>query len=577
MRHKVYFINQQKEWMAEEGQTLAQVCAQAGFPLNLVCGGKGTCGKCKIIVEREGKKKQVLACQTLVTREERIYLETEDYTHTGNVLTEGNGKKMMCHPSVKKRYRRKEELMPERYGAFFKKMKLEVMRKFSTFCTEYDFEGCTFVYFKDEVIDVQKGDTTKECYGMAVDIGTTTVACYFYDLIQGRLLAVKSGLNQQVMHGADVIARISFAGEKTENLKKLQDLVRETINTQLDEAEKEIKGIKENLYHIVLCGNSTMQHFFYGFSPQLLGRSPFVTITKELVRTTIQETGLHGASEGVAEFLPLLGGFVGADTVAVLLTVPEDQKYIVVDLGTNGEIVVGDQQGYVYASTACGPALEGGNIACGMRGTTGAIEKVSLENDGVRLQVIGEGQPRGLCGSGILDTVAMLRKAGWINETGNLLSAKEYEEHYSKSPLEECVHEVEPYNRGFYLDEKEPSVYLSQKDIRQIQLAKSAIFSGCMTLLKEKGMTLEDVDVLLLAGAFGNYIDVDHALFLGLLPPVRREKIVPIGNGAGQGVQAFLLDQRYREKLKNICQKGSPVELAENAAFMELYLSHMNF
>ena len=271
-------------------------------------------------------------------------------------------------------------------------------------------------------------------------------------------------------------------------------------------------------------------------------------------------------------------GFVGADTTSVLLTLTKKDKiYLMVDLGTNGELAVGTFPKFLAASTACGPALEGGNIACGMRGTNGAIEKVSFKNNQLTYKVIGEGTPQGLCGSAIIDAVAELRKAGLIDETGTLLDPDECRRMNPYSPWIRYLHEAEEYNMAFYFTEGEHPVYISQKDIRQIQMAKSSICSGCLTLLEEAGLTLESIDYLVLAGAFGNYIDIDNALSIGLLPPVSREKIISIGNGAGQGVQSFLLDQSYRVRAKNITNNCIHVSLAENKKFMESYIKNMNF
>lgn len=588
MSYKVRFVNQDTEIFVEGG-TLAQACNKAGYPLNLVCGGKGTCGKCKITVKRDEVFKQVLACREEVRQDEEVYLEEKDYTHEGSVLTRSNLIGVGFHPSVKKVYRTKENLMPKHCGSFLKCVTIPVMQKFAALSAEYDFEGCTFVYYEDKIIDVQEGDTTDVCYGAAVDIGTTTVVCYIYDLVNNRLVKTKSGLNKQIVHGADVIARNVFAQESPENLRELQCLIQETINEMLDEAVREEPNMEGNIYHMVICGNSTMQHLFYGLNPANLGVSPFANITAESVVSSGKEAEMHCAPEGVVEFLPLLGGFVGADTASVLLTLEEDdKKYIMIDLGTNGEIGVGNHNGFLISSTACGPALEGGNIACGMRGTVGAIEKIVIEDDEVKWKVIGNVSPQGLCGSAIIDAVAELRKVGLIDDAGTLLSAEQYKKSHPGSGLYKRLREVEEYNLAFYFtditdedteNKKEGGkpIYLCQKDIRQIQLAKSSIYSGCMTLLAEYGITPDDVDALVLAGAFGNYIDIDNALSIGLLPPVTREKIISIGNGAGKGVQSLLLDANCREKLQNIPARSTHVELADNPNFMELYIMNMNF
>ena len=212
-----------------------------------------------------------------------------------------------------------------------------------------------------------------------------------------------------------------------------------------------------------------------------------------------------------------------------------------------------------------------------MRGTNGAIEKVSFKNNQLTYKVIGEGTPQGLCGSAIIDAVAELRKAGLIDEAGTLLDPDECRRMNPYSPWIRYLHEAEEYNMAFYFTEGEHPVYISQKDIRQIQMAKSSICSGCLALLEEAGLTLESIDYLVLAGAFDNYIDIDNALSIGLLPPVSREKIISIGNGAGQGVQSFLLDQSYRVRAKNIANNCIHVSLAENKKFMESYIKNMNF
>ena len=269
---------------------------------------------------------------------------------------------------------------------------------------------------------------------------------------------------------------------------------------------------------------------------------------------------------------------MGADTAAVLLTLPTDAgPCLMVDLGTNGEIAVGSGAGYKVASTACGPALEGGNIACGMRGMEGAIERVSLRDGRLTYRVIGGTEPLGLCGSAIIDAVAELRRAGIIDESGRLLPRDEFLAQHPDSPLAEYLGEAGEYNTAFYFTRGDRPVYLSQHDVRQIQLAKSSIFSGCMTLLEEAGLSPGQLDALYLAGAFGNYIDIDRALEIGLLPPVPRDRIFSIGNGAGQGVQMCLLDLAEMDRCKALPASIEHVELATSPKFMETYIMNMNF
>lgn len=619
MSYQVYFINQKKT-LTVEGGTVAAACEKAGFPLNLVCGGNGTCGKCAINIKCNTKQEpqKVLACQTNITEDMTIYLEKSDYIQKASVLTKSVPLELELRPSISKKYLTKKEILAKlkKEGTFFQQdiksqgmtsqntnatnaqdiqssntnfqtinlgdnpIPLSVMQKFSTLNVDRNFSGCTFVYFQEQIIGIEADDTTTSCYGAAADIGTTTVALYIYNLNTGKLVTVKSALNKQTIYGADVIARNAAVRDNPEMLLKMREAIVDTLNEMFTEAVSEQPDLKDNIYHIVLCGNSTMQHLFYGLNPYYLGVNPFANITKEIIITSGKETGLCCNADAAVEFLPLLGGFVGADTTSVLLTLTkEKKKYLMIDLGTNGELAVGSFPDFLVASTACGPALEGGNIACGMRGTTGAIEKISLKNNRLTYKVIGDVEADGLCGSAIIDAVAELRRIGMIDETGTLLGPDEYRRINPFNPLIKHLHEAEEYNMAFYFtegSENTPPVYISQKDIRQIQLAKSSIYSGCITLLEETGITLEQIDALVLAGAFGNYIDIDNALAIGLLPNIDREKIISIGNGAGQGVQSLLLDKSYRLRAKKISENCTHLSLAENKKFMDEYIKNMN-
>lgn len=616
MSYQIHFINQKKK-MTVAGGTIASACEKAGFPLNLICGGNGTCGKCAVNIKCNTKQEieRVLACQTIITEDMTIYLEESDYKQKAVVLTKAVPLELELCPSISKKYIPKEKILEKltKDGTFFPQniksqgmqsqnadskdiksqntnslnmyfwdspIALSVIQKFSMLNADKDFSGCTFVYFNERIIDVEKDDTTTYCYGVAVDIGTTTVALYIYNLNTGELVTTKSALNKQTIYGADVISRNAAVRDNPEMLLKMREAIVNTINEMLTEAAGEQPDLKDNVYHIVLCGNSTMQHLFYGLNPYYLGVNPFANIIKEAVIATGKEAELQCNSNAVVEFLPLLGGFVGADTTSVLLTLKEKEKtYLMVDLGTNGELAIGSYPDFFVASTACGPALEGGNIACGMRGTTGAIEKISLKNNRLTYKVIGNVEPKGLCGSAIIDAVAELHRVGLIDETGTLLGPDEYRGINPFSPLIKYLHEAEEYNMAFYFTEGSegiPPVYISQKDIRQIQLAKSSIYSGCIALLEEANVSLEQVDALILAGAFGNYIDIDNALSIGLLPKITREKIISVGNGAGQGVQTLLLDKSYRLRAKKISENCTHISLAENKKFMDEYIKNMS-
>ena len=560
------------------GGTLAEACARLGHPLELVCGGNGRCGKCDVLVERGGVRETVRACVTPVTEDITVFFPDAG-SGGAQILTEGGAHSAFA-PAVTKTVLSPAEREPEHCGACLPGVSLAAARQFSRANRGADGEPLTFIRCGGTLLGVQRGDTARRLFGAAVDIGTTTVAMYIYDLTTGALLHTGSALNGQIRYGADVIARIQHVIEHADGLAALNRAVLDTVDGLLAAAAAAVPGLSDDLWQLVFCGNSTMQHLFLGVDPSALGAEPFASVTADAVRASAGEIGLQNCPpDALVEFLPLLGGFVGADTTAVLLGVPEEGVHLVIDLGTNGEIAVGNaHDGFLTSSTACGPALEGGSIECGMRGAEGAIDHADITPDGeLRFHVLGGGEAKGLCGSGIIDMTAALLRCGLVDMTGRLLPREEYAAEHPDSPLLDRLAPVGEYNNAFFLTRGEHPVYLSQDDIRQIQLAKSSICAGCLTLCRERGVAPEQLDSLILAGAFGNYIDVDSALYIGLLPAVPRGKIAAVGNGAGSGVCRCLLDRAESARCGHIRAVTRHVELNASSEFMEQYIMNMNF
>lgn len=576
--YQISFINQNKS-LRVNGGTLAEACTEAGFPLDLVCGGKGTCGKCSVSIESNGQKRNELACKFEISEDLIIYLESAQFLDQASLLTDHlKPQHISFNPALSKTHFRPSEMTPEIYDDHLLKASVPLLQKFSEIINAADKDGFTAVYHQEQIIDFHPGDTSEWLYGGAIDIGTTSVVLYIYDLNSGELIQTESSLNKQINFGADVISRILSCQEQNTALAELNRCIRSTIDNLLEKCYLSHPHLRAHLYQLILCGNSTMQHLFFKLNPIALGVFPFSNITQNSILTNNIHCDLNLPDFSIIEFLPLLGGFVGADTTAVLLTLPQDEKkYLMIDLGTNGEIAVGNTRQFYTASTACGPALEGANIECGMRASEGAIEKITLDDDAISIKVIGDIEPIGLCGSAIVDAVAVLRSVGIIDETGYLLTPDEYQEKQPGSALVSHLALLDTDDVVFYFSRDKVPVYLSQKDIRQIQLAKSSIFSGCMTLLKECNLSLDDIDELVLAGAFGNFIDIDNALAIGLLPPMPTEKIISIGNGAGHGVQLCLLNQHENKRTKSIQARTKQVKLADSPDFMEAYIMNMNF
>jgi len=580
-KYSINFINQNINILVDEGITIAKACEMAGFPLDLVCNGRGICGKCKVAIEDKYGKSTVLACASKIRGDIIIYLNNENYSYKANILENSNEENDIAqlNPSLSK-YFIDIRSIKKTENEYLKKCDLYVLKKFSNLIYEKDCEGITYIDYENQIIDVQSNDTTKYLYGVSVDIGTTTVVLYIFDLNTGEKLKTYSNFNMQISMGADVISRIMYSKNYDNGLKELNEKIINTINIMLNKANLELPEFKNNLYNMVLCGNGTMQHLFFNLRPDGLGMSPFVNITKDYIECFGKEISLNCPDRCKVVFLPLLGGFVGSDTTSVLLTIPDDNKNrLIIDLGTNGEIAVGNIDGYFVASTACGPALEGGNIECGMRGTSGAIEGCKIEQDNVVLKIIGNVEPKGICGSGIIDAVAQLLKENIIDNTGRLVTKEEYLMIKPHSKLRDRLVKINEINCFVISCSNNEMIYISQKDIRQIQLAKSSIYSGCMSLIEANNLNLNlnKVDEIVLSGAFGNYIDVDNAIYIGLIPNVNKFKIKNIGNGAGKGVSIFILDKEIKNKCDKIINNTTHYELANDGVFAELYVDNMNF
>lgn len=581
---EVLFPNQGRSLLLPRGITLADACEAADFPLDLVCSGRGTCGKCRIwIREADGSQHEVLACRTRLDRPLHILLKEEDYIHRAQLMTAGHSQRLYdFSPSLAKRYVAPEQLTPAYCGQVLDMDAPLLLAELSRLMQQSDAsgqpqpteQGLTLIYHGEELLAIQRGNSTAQLYGAACDIGTTSVALYIFDLVSGKLLHTGSALNGQITHGADVISRISYCQSRPDGTQELQRLILDTLDQLLTEASEKVPGLLQDLFSLAICGNTTMQHLFFGFYPGALGHSPFVSLSHHTQTCRAGDLNLKLPANCHVTFLPLLGGFVGADTTAVLLTLPEDNKLrLAIDLGTNGEIVLGKPGKRLAASTACGPALEGGSLACGMRGTNGAVDDVQIRDGQLHFHCIGDETAKGICGSGIVDLAAALLTEGLMDASGRLLSREEYLNQRPGSALAQhlAVHEG---GNAFYLTE---NVFLTQKDIRQIQLAKSAICAGCLALMADYGCTPEDIDQLVLAGAFGNHIRIESALAIGMLPPVSAESILSVGNGAGQGVCQYLLDREAQKRVQTLIGETTHQELACDPVFMEEYILQMNF
>jgi uncharacterized 2Fe-2S/4Fe-4S cluster protein (DUF4445 family) len=403
----------------------------------------------------------------------------------------------------------------------------------------------------------------KSGVGAAVDIGTTTVVAYLYDCADAKRLGVASRINSQASIGVDVISRIKYCSDFENGLEILCSAIIKDINALLEELSGKCGVSIENIEHIVITGNTTMLHLLTGLSPVSMGVLPFEPKSLFGVYYDPAKLGLAAIHADIY-LTPCISAFVGGDiTTAILASglYKEKELCALLDIGTNGEVALGNRDFLYVTSTAAGPAFEGAQISCGMAGVPGAINKVYPYDGAIKTTTIGSRIAQGVCGSGLLDAVALMVSSGLVDETGRIADAGGYIVESGGQPGVEIS----------------PGIIITQKDIREIQTAKAAIAAGLEALLNHAGKTIEEVSRIYLAGGFGNFMDPDSAIRIGLLPKQAADKINAIGNAAGTGAIMALLDDGYKDLCATIAKTGRHVELGSNPVFFERYIENMYF
>ena len=580
------------------GTTLFSAAHWIGLPIDSTCGGRGTCGKCKVRIVRghadpetadhrqlrpvEIEEGWRLSCQARI--HEDMTCEVPQLLRVPKAATMGLGRLVILDPNVRKVRldleapslhdqrsdvaRLRDALTEEGHDMV---ADVGVLRTLPQVFREADF-SVTAVLAGEHLVAVEGGDTTDDCFGVAFDVGTTTLVGTLMNLRTGMAAAVLSTLNGQAPFGADVISRISHAMNGPEAIEELQAAVVTTMNSVLDGLCAEAGVERERVYEAVVVGNVTMLHLLFGVDPSPLAVMPFAPAFMEPLNVPAAEVGLHIHSHGYVQTLPALGAYVGADIVAGVLAtsiVREDRVRVFVDVGTNGEIVLGSAQRALATAAPAGPAFEGSQIRCGMRATDGAIEGVQL-GETVELQVIGgDIAPQGICGSGLVDAAAQLLQAGLLDHSGRLRAKEDVPDH----PLRERLIDVDGV-RAFLLAD---GVYLSQRDIRELQFAKGSIATGIKVLMDILGVTTDDLEEVLLGGSFGSYLNPESARVIGLVPPVEVSRIIAVGNSAGEGAKIALLSYRERQVAFELPSRIEYVELSGRTDFNDAFVSVLGF
>ncbi len=425
-------------------------------------------------------------------------------------------------------------------------------------------------------------DTGRHGYGTAFDIGTTTVVGMMWDLEKGEQIATAAKTNPQNEFGLDVISRITFCGSNGENLDLLRGKITGCLNEILDELSEKSGVDKHEVREVTVCGNTTMSHLFAGYPPMTLALAPFHPAYTGTLHMTAEEALLDISEDGKVTVLPNIAGHVGGDiTAGVAASRVLDRKELTVfiDIGTNGEIVLTDGNQAFACSTAAGPAFEGSAIKHGMRAAEGAIEKIKITDGDVDFLTIGECEPQGICGSGLIDAIAQMLNSKLISKTGRLICADDVDKKKLPPALKERLYDDEEGQRCFVLVPKASGedIVITQNDIREVQLAKGAISAGIQLMLGEMGKTVKDIEAVIVAGAFGNYIDKESAVRIGVLPDIGTDKIISAGNTAGAGVSMALASEKEMKLAEDVITQIKHVDLAAMEAFQNTYLAAMAF
>jgi uncharacterized 2Fe-2S/4Fe-4S cluster protein (DUF4445 family) len=507
------------------GATLLDAAGQAGIILNTVCGGKGICKKCIVNLDPDGRG--VLACQHHIDSDLTVTVPSASRFFEHKILTEGVTPQTEIQPDIYKKY-----------------------LKFAS---------------------------AGKIFGVAVDIGTTTVVAKLVDMTDGQLLATQAALNPQTRYGDDVISRINYA-QTDAKLAELHKTIIDCINELTAKLCSQASINAKQIYEMCVVGNTTMNHIFLKLPVVQLGQAPYKAFSLDAKDLSPKKMALQINPAGNIHTVENIAGFVGSDTVAVALAVDINSAQdltLVVDIGTNGEIVLGTADKLYAASCAAGPAFEGARISCGSRAMEGAIQAVVINEADLDLDVIGNCPPYSICGSGLIDAVAVLLDLGVIDTTGRFANP-------GKLPPAICSRIVKYNNQpAFVLAERRATgderLLLTQQDIRQVQLAKAAIRAGIKLLQKKIGLEDDDIKQVLLAGAFGNYIRRESALRIGLLPNLPLERIHFIGNAAASGAEMLLLSRKCRTQAEKLARKIEYVEIAHEKEFESVFTDSMLF
>ncbi len=620
-KHKVTFLPHNTEIEIDSGDTLIRAAMDAGVHINASCGGGGTCGKCRVIVEKGTVAGEVsgmlnqedidkglrLACLSTVSDDLVVRVPTESAMDASALNVQASPRKTahikkmdfnklkekgLFHAPVEKIY---AELTPPSVGDNISdvtrlvthlklhcgedklQLTLPVIQKTPEILRDDNFKVTVTIARpvrdgnKSRIINLQSGDTSARNYAIAMDIGTTTIYGQLVDLITGEVLSQFGDFNAQISYGEDVISRIVYA-EKEGGMERLREVVMDTINKVLGKLFIRAKIDAEEISTITLAGNTTMTQLLLGVNPKYIRRAPYVPTSTLYPPLSADGLGMNLPAHVIALVYPQVSSYVGGDIVAGVMgsgMYRSEKLTLYIDIGTNAEIVIGNKDWLACTACSAGPAFEGGGIKLGMRAANGAIEDFSIDSVTFEPMVItiGNVKPKGICGSGLIIMVAAMFEAGVIDSRGTFNQSLETDRIRKTDDIWEYV--------VVWKDETqiERDVVLTEPDIDNLIRAKGAVYSGCQTLLEEVGLGINDIEHIILAGGFGSYIDLEKAMTIGFLPETDSEKVTFIGNGSLMGAKMSSLTNRLRKDVGEVTNAMTNFELADTPSYMDHYIA----
>jgi uncharacterized 2Fe-2S/4Fe-4S cluster protein (DUF4445 family) len=604
-KYSVKFLPDDISVDVEEGTTVAEAAQQADVFISNLCGGEGVCGKCRIQIRKgraeaeehakslfsqdEIMKGYVLACQTEVRDNLEVIIPPESRVDDSQILT-GEAEEALPsndNPIVRKIYlelppptpednapdvERISRVLAKETGSRFVDFPLDCLQNLSDRLRENEWK-ITVTLSRDgnnyRILKVDPLNTAGSNYGVAVDVGTTTVVAQLIDINSRKVIGVKGSHNNQASYGEDVISRIIFACGKG-GVAPVQKAVVKNINQLIGKLAKDNNISVEEINSIVAAGNTTMSHFLLGLTPCSIRLDPYVPTARNFPQIRAEQIGIHINPQGILETIPAVASYVGGDIIAGVMAsgiAEHEEVRGLIDIGTNGEIAIGNRDWLVCCSASAGPAFEGGGTRCGMRATTGAIEKIAISGSGLKYETIGNAKPIGICGSGLIACIYELVKNGVIGPDGKF--------HRKRKDERLIIEDNIPQYIIAHANETETGadVVITETDIDNLIKSKGAVFAAIKSLLDYIDLGFDQIETFYVAGGFGNFLDVPKSVAIGLLPDLPHEKIKFIGNSSLTGARMCLLSEKAFETCTNIASSMTNIELSTHQPFTDDYIA----